>query len=37
MSVKYIFFSAFAIVVIFFIIDVVKNVRSYNKKRKGRE
>ncbi len=34
MSFKYLFFGVFAIVVMFFILDVIKNVRLYNKKRK---
>jgi hypothetical protein len=34
MSLKYLFFAAFIIVVIFFLIDFIKNYRSYNKKRK---
>ncbi len=34
MSLKYLFFAAFIVVVIFFLIDFIKNYRSYNKKRK---
>ena len=34
MSLKYLFFAAFIIVVIFFLIDFIKNYRSYIKKKK---
>lgn len=34
MSLKYLFFAAFIVVVIFFLRDFIKNYRSYRNKRK---
>jgi hypothetical protein len=34
MSLKYLFFAAFIVVVVFFLRDFIKNYRSYKKKRK---
>jgi len=34
MSLKYLFFAAFGVVVIFFLRDFIKNYRSYKKKQK---
>jgi hypothetical protein len=34
MSIKYLFFAVFIIVAIFFLIDFIKNYRSYQKKEK---
>lgn len=37
MSLKYLFFAAFIIVAIFFLIDFIKNVRSYKKRKRESE